>query len=65
MSDNSFENNRIARNTIFLYIRMAFVMLVTLYTSRVILKTLGENKIIVKAYNINELEALKGARYNN
>lgn len=41
MSDNSFENNRIARNTIFLYIRMAFVMLVTLYTSRVILKTLG------------------------
>lgn len=25
----------------------------------------GENKIIVKAYNINELEALKGARYNN
>ena len=25
----------------------------------------GENKIIVKAYNINELETLKGARYNN
>lgn len=25
----------------------------------------GENKILVKAYNINELEALKGARYNN
>lgn len=34
-------NSRIARNTIFLYIRMAFVMIVTLYTSRVILKVLG------------------------
>ena len=34
-------NSRIARNTIFLYIRMAFVMIVTLYTSRVILQVLG------------------------
>ena len=34
-------NARIARNTIFLYIRMAFVMIVTLYTSRVILQVLG------------------------
>jgi len=35
-------NNRtIAKNTLFLYFRMMFTMLVTLYTSRVILKTLG------------------------
>lgn len=37
----SQNNKRIAKNTIFLYIRMAFMMLVSLYTSRVVLKTLG------------------------
>ena len=41
MSDNLSGNSRMARNTIFLYIRMAFVMLVTLYISRVTLQTLG------------------------
>ena len=41
MADNSTGNKRIARNTAFLYIRMAFVMLITLYTSRVILQSLG------------------------
>lgn len=35
------DNKRIAKNTIFLYIRMMVVMLVSLYTSRVILDTLG------------------------
>ena len=35
------DNKRIAKNTIFLYIRMMVVMLVSLYTSRVILYTLG------------------------
>lgn len=34
-------NKRIAKNTIFLYIRMILVMVVSLYTSRVILSTLG------------------------
>lgn len=34
-------NNRIAKNTMFLYVRMFFVLIVTLYTSRVVLKTLG------------------------
>lgn len=38
MSDS---NMRIARNTIMLYIRMFFITCVTLYTSRIILKTLG------------------------
>lgn len=37
----SFSNKTIAKNTIFLYIRMLFIMGVTLYTSRVILKVLG------------------------
>lgn len=35
------DNRRIAKNTIFLYVRMLLIMGVTLYTSRVILHTLG------------------------
>ena len=34
-------NNKIAKNTIFLYIRMAFSMIVSLYTVRVVLQVLG------------------------
>lgn len=34
-------NKRIAKNTIFLYIRLAFVMLLSLYTVRVVLNALG------------------------
>ena len=41
MSTISSNNRRIAKNTIFLYIRMLFLMLVNLYTSRVILQILG------------------------
>lgn len=41
MTDTSQNNKRIAKNTLLLYIRTIFVMLVTLYTSRVILNTLG------------------------
>ena len=41
MGDNSQNNKRIAKNTLMLYIRMFLIMLVTLYTSRVILKALG------------------------
>ena len=41
MSDNSLGNKRIARNTLFLYIRMIIVLLITLYTSREILHVLG------------------------
>ena len=40
MSDND-NNKRIAKNTAFLYIRMLFVLFVSLYTSRVVLNTLG------------------------
>lgn len=41
MGNNSVNNKRIARNTLMLYIRMLIIMGVTLYTSRVILNTLG------------------------
>lgn len=39
---NSIENNkRIAKNTLLLYFRMFFMMIVSLYTSRIVLSTLG------------------------
>lgn len=41
MTDNSKNNKRIAKNTAFLYIRMVVVLVVSLYTSRVVLNTLG------------------------
>lgn len=41
MSDNTSNNKRIAKNTLLLYVRMLFLMLVSLYTSRVILNALG------------------------
>ena len=39
--DNSSNNKRIAKNTLFLYIRMFLLMVISLYTSRVILNALG------------------------
>ena len=41
MSQSSDNNKRIAKNTLLLYVRMLFMMAVGLYTSRVILRTLG------------------------
>ena len=41
MVDPSANNKRIAKNTLLLYVRTLFIMLVTLYTSRVVLNTLG------------------------
>lgn len=41
MSNTSNNNTRIAKNTIFLYFRMILLMVVSLYTSRVVLATLG------------------------
>lgn len=41
MADISTSNKRIAKNTIILYIRMLCTMVIGLYTSRVILNTLG------------------------
>lgn len=44
MKDNSSiasSNKRIAKNTLFLYIRLAIIMLVNLYTTRIVLNALG------------------------
>ena len=41
MQDNAINNKRIAKNTIFLYIRMIVVMGIGLYTVRAILDLLG------------------------
>lgn len=42
MQNSTHENNkRIAKNTLMLYFRMGMIMLVQLYTSRVVLNTLG------------------------
>lgn len=41
MSDNSASNKRIAKNSILLYVRMFITLIVGLYTSRVILDSLG------------------------
>lgn len=47
---NSESNKRIARNTFFLYIRMGVVMLIALYTTRVVLQVLGNEDYGV--YNV-------------
>ncbi|MBQ5740803.1 MAG: hypothetical protein IIV53_02995 [Bacteroidaceae bacterium] len=41
MKENPLNNKRIAKNTVFLYLRMFFVLLVTLYTTRVVINALG------------------------
>ena len=41
MSKSAVNNKRIAKNTLLLYLRMLFLMCISLYTSRVILQTLG------------------------
>ena len=41
MNSDSANNKRIAKNTLLLYVRMLFTMVVSLYTSRVVLNALG------------------------
>ncbi len=43
MDDRALDKHRIAKNTILLYLRMLFVIGVGLYTTRVVLHTLGES----------------------
>lgn len=49
-NNTSANNKRIAKNTVMLYFRMIFMMLVSLYTSRVVLSTLGVESFGV--YNV-------------
>ncbi len=41
MSDTSSNNKRIAKNTLILYLRMIFLMVISLFTSRLVLQILG------------------------
>lgn len=50
MTDTAQNNKRIAKNTLLLYARMLFLMVISLYTSRVVLNTLG-----VEDYGINNV----------
>lgn len=50
MSDQSANNKRIAKNTILLYVRLLFTVVVGLFTSRIVLKTLG-----IDDYGINNV----------
>lgn len=50
MSTSSENNKRIAKNTLLLYIRMLFLMVISLYTIRVILNALGVNDFGI--YNV-------------
>ena len=43
MEQNAHNTRKIAKNTLVLYVRMLLLMLVGLYTSRVVLSALGEN----------------------
>ena len=50
MTTDAENNKRIAKNTVILYFRMALIMAIALYTSRVVLNTLGE--IDYRIYNV-------------
>ncbi len=50
MSDNSSNNKRIAKNTMFMYIRMIVIMLVSLFTVRIVFNALGEDNYGI--YNV-------------
>ena len=42
MSDHKDNTRRIAKNTLMLYFRMFFMMILGLFTSRIVLESLGE-----------------------
>ena len=54
MSENSnksvIDNRRVMKNTVFLYLRMLFVMIISLYTVRIVLREIG-----VVDYGINNV----------
>ena len=58
MSSQSENNKRIAKNTLMLYVRMLFSMVVSLYTSRVVLNMLGPDTMAStsEVYLVNKAE---------
>ena len=51
-NQNSDNNKRIAKNTLLLYVRLLLTMVIGLFTSRVVLNTLG-----ISDYGINNVVA--------
>lgn len=67
MSENNSSYRRIAKNTLFLYFRMMFLLVIKLYTSRVILRELGVDDygiFVVVAGMVVILSFLNGAMAN-
>ena len=56
MSDNNDNKKRIAKNTLLLYVRMLFLMVISLCTSRVILNALGVVDKVLDNVNIQKIE---------
>ena len=50
MTNTAENNKRIAKNTLFLYVRMLCTLIINLYTSRVVLNALGANDFGI--YNV-------------
>ena len=57
MLDTSTNNKRIVKNTIFLYGRLILTMLISLYTTRVVLNALGV--VDFGIYRNQELERMQ------
>lgn len=56
MSNNNDNKKRIAKNTLLLYVRLLFLMVISLYTSRVILNALGVVDKVLDNVNIKRIE---------
>ena len=50
MTDYKEHSERMAKNTLMLYVRMLFMMFLGLFTSRIVLQALGENDFGI--YNV-------------
>lgn len=56
MANNNDNKKRIAKNTLLLYVRLLFLMVISLYTSRVILNALGVVDKVLDNVNIKRIE---------
>ena len=58
MTEVSQNNKRIAKNTMFLYLRMMFLMVVSFFTSRVLLDKLGIEDVETLKMYCEEVDSL-------
>ena len=56
MANNNDNKKRIAKNTLLLYVRLLFLMVISLYTCRVILNALGVVDKVLDNVNIQKIE---------